>query len=111
VCVCVRACVCVCVCAYVASQLIFILLPFFITGENCIVQGQIYLQQAPPPECQPTCSHPTRDCRSTAPRPGCVCPEGTVIDETQNRCVPIPQCSKPASLKSINIYLHILITF
>ena len=61
----------------------------------------MYLQRAPPPECQPTCSNPMRECPSIAPRPGCVCPEGTVIDESQNRCVPLSNCSKPF-IKSVD---------
>ena len=81
-------------CMYVRIYIYFL----FITGRNCTVEGQVYLQEAPPPECQPTCSNPMIHCPNIAARPGCVCPEGTVIDEIQNRCVPLSQCSKPSSL-------------
>ena len=65
---------------------------FFIAGQECRVEGQVYLQFAPPPECQPTCSNPNSPCLPFGP--GCVCPEGTVIDQIKNRCVPLAECSK-----------------
>ena len=57
----------------------------------------MYLQLAPPSEYHPTCTNPKKHCSTTVTRPGCVCPEGTVIDVTQNRCVPLSNCSKNIS--------------
>ena len=67
---------------------------FSVAGQECTIEGQVYLELAPPPECQPTCSNPMPSCPHLPFAPGCVCPEGTVIDQIKNRCVPITECSK-----------------
>ena len=77
-----------------------------ITEENCTVEGQVYLQQAPPQEYHPTCTNPMKHCNTKVTRPGCVCPEGTVIDESQNRCVPLSNCSKEHNYQICQNFLH-----
>ena len=81
----------------------YILDYIFITGKHCLVEGQVYSAQVPYPKCQPTCSDPMKHCYTTATFAGCVCPEGTVIDDIQNRCVPLSQCSKP-SIRFVNFF-------
>ena len=44
------------------------------------------------PGCAPTCSDPNPSCSGTTR--GCICPNGTVLDEVQNKCVPLSKCSK-----------------
>ena len=76
-----------------------------ITGQQCTARGQVFLPQALPPECQRTCTNPTRVCSNTTIRgPGCTCPQGTVLDEIQNRCVQLSQCSKLRNI--VTIYQH-----
>ena len=77
---------------------------YILSKESCTVEGQVYSEQAPALEYQPTCNKPHRTYCPTAAIPsGCVCPNGAVIDEIQNKCVPLSECSKPASLKSNSI--------
>ena len=44
------------------------------------------------PDCVPTCSDPNPSCSGTTQ--GCICPNGTVLDEIQNRCVTLSECRK-----------------
>ena len=62
---------------------------------------------------QPNCSDPFPVCPSDC-QPGCTCPEDTVIDEIQNRCVPLTQCSKIKIYNYDNLllicYFHLIST-
>jgi len=46
--------------------------------------------------CAPTCATLSQNCSVDVLncREGCQCPTGTVLDEIQNKCVPIFKCSK-----------------
>ena len=48
--------------------------------------------------CPSTCTNFSLPC-SRACRPGCGCPPGEVIDEFQNKCVPLAGCSSKLGLQ------------
>ena len=60
---------------------------------QCTIEGQVYTDCAPPSGCQTTCSYPFNFCKQVCTK-DCVCPQGTVIDEIKQKCVPESQCSK-----------------
>ena len=66
--------------------------PFcIITATECPINGQLYSLEAP--DCVATCSDPYPTC-SGQTKEGCDCPKGTVMDEIENKCVPLSKCSK-----------------
>ena len=71
---------------------------YLFTEPNCTTMGQVYSQNAK--DCVPTCANPNPAC-SEKTREGCHCPDGTVLDEIQKKCVPLSKCSK-------NIYTYML---
>ena len=64
----------------------------FTTEQNCSTEGEVYSQRQMQ-DCIPTCSNPYPACSGMI-QEGCHCPHGTVLDETQNKCVPLSKCSK-----------------
>ena len=62
-----------------------------ITEQNCTAENQVYTLDTT--DCIPTCSNPNPPCSRTS-QGGCTCPNGTVLDENQNKCVPPSKCSK-----------------
>ena len=76
------------VCNYINLNL---LLALATTGQTCRAENQVYTLNAP--DCNPTCNNPNPPCLGTF-REGCTCPNGTILDEIQNRCVPLSECSK-----------------
>ena len=63
-----------------------------ITEQDCPAKGQIYTQCGQ--DCVATCQNPLpTDCSQTC-QPGCHCPNGNILDEIQNACVPLSKCSK-----------------
>ena len=61
------------------------------TVPMCQTEDELYSQFAP--DCVPTCSDPYPTC-SGLTQEGCLCPIGTVLDQIQNKCVPLNKCSK-----------------
>ena len=60
----------------------------------CPIEGQIRRECASHPDCHRTCN--TTDpvpCPFVCIPNGCECPRGTVIDETENKCVSPTECA------------------
>ena len=58
---------------------------------ECPVQGQVFTECGS--ACPPNCTDPTPIC-TTQCVPRCQCPQGTVINEVTNKCVPVDRCPK-----------------
>jgi len=56
----------------------------------CSVEGATYSECGA--ACPPTCLTPAILCLIQGCFPGCTCPDGQLIDEVNNRCVPLEQC-------------------
>jgi len=65
-----------------------------ITSGRCDIEGQVFTKCLR--QCVPTCATLLQNCsvNFTDCQEGCECPSGTVLDEIQNKCVPIFKCSK-----------------
>ena len=61
------------------------------SNMTCDIEGQKFTSCGS--ACPPTCSNPNPICTRQCV-PGCQCPRGTVLDEVQNKCVRLNQCSK-----------------
>ncbi|XP_065893168.1 SCO-spondin-like [Dysidea avara] len=60
---------------------------------SCSVEGQVYMSCGT--DCVPTCANPNpTNCTSSCVQ-GCHCPDGSVLDETSNKCVTVDQCECP----------------
>ena len=84
--------ICIIICTYVA----------------CPIPGQVFSPFVQ--DCNLTCSDPYKDCGELLVET-CHCPEGTVLDEIQKKCVPISKCSKIKHSIAFTYNLHsILLT-
>ena len=82
----------------------------YVTEQTCTAEDQVYSLNAP--DCVPTCSDPNPSCSGTTQ--DCICPNGIVVDNIQNRCVPLSKCSKNIIILMTNHnnnYVHIIISF
>ena len=57
-------------------------------GASCPISGQVFQRCK---SCPATCSQPDKICIALC-EPGCGCPDGQLIDEANNVCVPQNQC-------------------
>ena len=69
---------------------------------DCSILGQVFSPFAR--DCERTCSDPYKECGQSIVDT-CHCPEGTVLDEVQMKCVPISKCSK---IKYLTYYLDLI---
>ena len=56
--------------------------------------------------CPLTCGNPYILCLIQGCFPGCMCPDGQLIDEAKKRCVPREQCPSPGVQASDDAYIH-----
>ena len=77
---------CILLCTYGPCNFIIIYIE-----PSCTAKDQLYSQVAT--DCIPTCSDPYPSC-SGITHAGCICPNGTVLDEIENKCIPLSKCSK-----------------
>ena len=60
---------------------------------TCPIEGQVRTECAPHPSCHRACNSTGNEiCFLSCSINGCVCPNGTVIDWDQNRCVTPNEC-------------------
>ena len=64
---------------------------FTYTEPTCAATDQLCSQVSP--DCVPTCNDPYPSC-SGITHPGCICPNGTVLDNIQNKYVALSKYSK-----------------
>ena len=63
------------------------------TKHSCSVEGAVYSKCGG--GCPLTCGNPYIICLIQGCFPGCMCPDGQLIDEVKKRCVPQEQCPSP----------------
>ena len=60
---------------------------------NCTVEGQVFQKCGEDPECATTCANRFSFISCPQVCNGvCTCPNGTIIDEDSNKCVPSSEC-------------------
>ena len=64
---------------------------------GCTIEGQVINQCALHPNCTKTCNNTNEFliCTQQCIPYGCECPDGMVVDEDKNECVPINECPIP----------------
>ena len=77
----------------------------FVTA--CPIKGQIRIECAPLTICAATCSNNgvPRPCPRVCDDYGCVCPNGTVLDEDNNECIDASEC--PGTYMKATFYICI----
>ena len=71
------------------------------TKHSCSVEGAVYSKCGG--GCPLTCGNPYILCLIQGCFPGCMCPDGQLIDEVKKRCVPQDQCPSPGVEASDNV--------
>ena len=67
----------------------------------CAVEGAVYSECGA--ACPPSCLAPFLLCLFEGCFPGCMCPEGQLIDGLNNRCVPREQCPSPGVQATLSV--------
>lgn len=76
-----------------SSQALFIKVIKVILIPACPIEGQVRKECAGHPDCALTCNTTGPIvCPLSCAINGCECPDGTVLDEDNNKCVPPRQC-------------------
>ena len=81
----------------------------FITFTGCPFEGQIRTGCAPHLDCTKYCNdtdEPLKSCIESCVVNGCECPNGTVVDEEKNACVPLGECPGMSFVYCLAIIVH-----
>ena len=90
------------------NLLVILTLHYF---TECPFEGQNRTGCAPHPDCTKYCNdtdEPLKSCLESCVVNGCECPNGTVVDEEKNACVPLSECPGMSFVYCLTIIVHCL---